>query len=168
MCKIWMLITVCALSIPCIAQSMSQKVSLELGSVTVWLGMPRQEVINKCASVGFKQLVQDRDRLRFQSEDHMYTTEFKNGRLVYADRDWYSKKSGSDAFQSTIAALGTIGDKNTTCIISHAPVTDPDKMLNRVFIECGKRSFLLLENKTEGKAYYDVYERIGEMLPTTK
>ena len=51
------------LSISSLAQPVLQTVSLEMGGVTVWLGMPRQEVVDRCASAGLKQMTADRNSI---------------------------------------------------------------------------------------------------------
>jgi hypothetical protein len=153
-----------------LAQPALQKVSLEIGSATVWLGMPRQEVIDRCASAGLKQMAADRNGVLFKSGEHIYSTQFKHDQLVFADREWISSENGLDAFQSVMAALASISDSDkgsaSTCTISHQPLTNPDNQANRVFISCGQRSFLLMEPMIGGKSFPDVRERIGEAFTT--
>jgi hypothetical protein len=153
-----------AWSLVALAQSVPPRIMLELGPVTVWLGMPRQEVINKCASAGFKS-VEAPNGVRFLNGDNMYTVEFKNDRLSYADREWYFANRELDAFQSTIAALGAIADDNSSvsCTISHEPLSTPEMQINRVFIFCGNRSYLLIDGKMNNKKVYGVTERIGKV-----
>ena len=83
--RYWLCLISIALSLPCSAQSTApqQKVSLELGPVTVWLGMARQEVINKCASAGFKEFP-GTDSFLFVDANRHYSAEFKDDRLVFA------------------------------------------------------------------------------------
>jgi hypothetical protein len=161
----WMRVVIIGVSsLSAIAQSVPPRVSLELGSITVWLGMPRQEVINKCASAGFKS-IEAPNGIRFVSGDTMYTVEFKDDRLTYADREWYFANGELDAFQSTIAALGAIADDNSslTCTISHQPLNTPEMQINRVFIVCGNRSYLLIDGTMNGKKIHGVTERIGKV-----
>jgi len=109
----------------------------------------------------------DKDGIVFESGSNLYHTQFKSDQLVYANREWYSSDGELDAFQSTIAALGSISDNvSPTCTLSHDPLNKPDMRFNRLFVSCGKRSFLLSEGKMGGKTVYGVSERIGEMLPT--
>lgn len=160
-----LVVIVVLLSLPCIAQSSSKTVSLDFSSVTVWLGMPRQEIINKCAGAGFKQLNADKNGIMFVNGDQGYSTRFKDDRLTFASREWYSPKGNLDAFQSTIAALGSISDSENsppTCTLSREPLNTPDEQLNRVFIFCGSRSFLLIDGMMGGKKIYGVSERIGD------
>ncbi len=166
----WVRLAIIALvSIPALAQS-TEKVSLDLGSVTVWLGMPRQEVVNKCTAAGYKQYPPDDHQILFlDSGNHEYTTQFKSGLLVYADREWYTAKGDMDAFQTTMAAMGSLVDKQKfplSCMISHEPISKPGTHVNRLFVLCGKRSFLLIDGQfeiTKGRIY-GVTERIGDML----
>ncbi len=153
---------------PFAAQSQQAKVSLDLGSVTVWLGMPRQELINKCAGAGFKQMFADDDGILFTDGKRNYNTQFKDGRLAYADLDWYSSKGELDAFQTTMAALASMVDSHRdlipACAITHEPLNKPDYQVDRIFISCGKRSFLLLA-LSGGKKSYGIMESIGKMVP---
>jgi len=126
--------------------------------------MPRQEVASKCASAGFKRVDTDKNSITFVNGDNVYWTEFKDERLAFASREWYSSKGNLDVFQSALAALGAVSDSegSLTCTITHAPLSSPDNQFNRIFIVCGKRSFLLMEGTMEGKKVVGVSERIGE------
>jgi len=146
-------VIVSLLSLSSLAQPPSRKVSLEIGGATVWLGMPRQEVVDRCASAGLKQMSADRNGILFKSGEHIYSTQFKHDRLVFEDREWILSENGRDAFQSVMAALASISDSDkgsaSTCSISHQPLTNPDNQANRIFISCGERSFLLMEHIIE-------------------
>jgi hypothetical protein len=107
----------------------------------------------------------DKDEIIFQNGDQGYSARFKDDRLTFASREWYSSKGNLDAFQSTIAALGSLSDSESSppaCSLSHEPLNTPDEQLNRVFIFCGGRSFLLIDGTMGGKKIYGVSERIGE------
>jgi hypothetical protein len=157
-------------SLSALAQPASKRVSLEIGGATVWLGMPRQEVVDRCESAGLKQVSADRAGILFKGGEHIYSTQFKHERLVFADREWISSENGLDAFQSVMAALASISDSDktsaSTCAISHQPLTNPENQANRIFISCGERSFLLMEHTIGGKSFPDVRERIGEAFTT--
>jgi len=156
------------LSLSSLAQPALQKVSLEIGGATVWLGMPRQEVINRCTSAGLKQMTADRNSILFKSGGDFYSVQFKNGRLVFATRDWLPSKAGLDALQTTMVALASISESDSVsaCTISHHQINNPATQANQVFIACGKRSFLLEEGKVKGEPYYSLSERIGEAFTT--
>jgi hypothetical protein len=154
-------------ALPCFAQSGKQRTALDIGTVTVWLGMPRQEVVDKCASAGYKQLVSGKDHIWFVGNQNSYNVHFRDNRLVYADREWYAK--GADAFQSTMAALGSLADRQTfplSCIISHEPKRDPNWNMDRIFVLCGERSVLLIHHKYKEDTAYSVTESIGKLPPS--
>jgi hypothetical protein len=165
------------LTIQSLAQSKTAPTSLDIGTVTVSLGMTRQEVVNRCAAAGYTQLASEKESILFQNEKHTYTVQFHDNRVVYADRDWYSSQSEMDAFQTTITALGSLLDRNNSsdlCVITHDPISEPDKKIDRIFISCdkGRRSFLLLQGKLLGNGtnapFYGVMERIGQMNASSK
>ena len=163
--RTWVVFSVCILlSLPCSGQ---QKVSLEIGTVTIWLGMPRQDVVRRCADVGYKQVFSDPQSILLQGGDGLYNTHFVGGKLVYASREWYSSDSDKDAFQSTVAALSYLADEEhpTSCHITHEPLSDPSMSMDRIFINCGQRSFLLATGKVNGKEVSGVTEQIGQMPP---
>ena len=97
--------------------------------------------------------------------NHVYTLQFDNGRLAYADRTWLPD-NGAEALPSIMDALTSLVDKGAnSCRIEHTPTTSPDTKLNRVFVDCGQRGILLTYGTitVAGKAYSnnEVYERIG-------
>ena len=73
------------------------------------------------------------------------------------------------ALPTVMSALASLIDKGATqCTIEHAPISDPDMQLNRIFICCGLRGILLTHgnSKIAGTDYdqNDVYETIGFAL----
>jgi hypothetical protein len=130
--------------------------------------MPRQEVISKCAAAGYtvSEAKPKDGTILFVSTKHVYTTQFQDDHLTYADREWYSSETDLDAFQTAIVAMGALSDKNSSpCTIVNQPLNTPSTQATRIFLWCGKRSLLLVDMKMSGKHYYSVQERIGEMLP---
>ena len=142
------------------------RVSLELGTVTVWLGMDKAAV---------KQQVEANGMILDQSNptnvivvdahnSRIFTLQFEHDKLVYADRNWL--RDESKALPSVMDALAALIDKGATnCTIAHAPMTSPDSKMNRVFINCGQRGILLTYGSTTlvGQSYTDnaISERIG-------
>jgi hypothetical protein len=159
-----------SLCLSCFAQS-KPRVALDIGSVTVYLGMPREDFIKKCATAGYKQSIADKDTITLQigGAIESYTVQFRNDRIVYADREWYLTKGDLDAFESTIAALGSLADneKSPLCIVSQVPVHTPDGSSDNIFISCGQRTITLsrVHLNSVAKTGYSVREQIGEMLP---
>ncbi len=162
-----------ALSLSCFAQS-TPKIALDIGSVTVYLGVPREDFIKRCATAGYRQSVADKDTIIVQigGAVESYTVQFRNDRVVYADREWYLTKGDLDAFESAIAALGSLADneKSPLCIVSQVPVHTPDGSSDNIFISCGQRTITLsrVHLNSVAKTGYSVREQIGEMLPPKK
>lgn len=145
------------------AQSTGEKVELDLGAVTVWLGMPQQEAFSKFATAGYKvQAASSSDDPTWVlNGDHAYEVRFSSGRLSFADRSWAGKNV--DSIEAVIGALGTLAQHSgSPCDVSHDPIVQPGNSSDRVFVSCGKRSVLIMKGKFNGHEIVDVYERIGE------
>ncbi len=115
-------VVVGSLALCCAAQTTRPRVSLRLGSVDVWLGMPREEATDLFVKAGLRKTSELKDgRINFESHDgHEYQVQFDNGRLGYASREWYFPQTDLDVFQSTMAALAAIkegGNTSDSCSI---------------------------------------------------
>ena len=141
------------------AQSYDDKVALDLGTVTVWLGMPQQEVLSKFEAASYRvQPVTDTTVVL--NGERVYIVKFTAGRLSYADRDWMGKDAHS--IDAVIGALGALAQYHgSPCELSHDPLAQPELSVDRIFISCGKRSVLIIKGKFQGNDTVDVYERIG-------
>ncbi len=148
------------------SQTADKQTALDLGHVTVWLGMPQQEAMKRFSSAGYKVTEAGSLGVFLKAADDYYQMRFNQGRLVYAERSWYNSKQG-DAFDAVLGALVALaGDaKNQTCTVSHQPVKDPDVTWERIFIFCGDRSVRIGKGRLGGTAGVDVTEFIGEPLP---
>lgn len=143
-----------------------ERVSLEVGTVNVWLGMTQEEAAKKFQEAGYKvifagdQLLLKRD-MKNDTEGHVLW--FKAGQLAFADREWNTKvKADIDA---VIGALGELAEKskNESCYITHSPISSPDSSSNRIFVSCGQRSVLIGKGTITGMAFESISERIGDM-----
>ena len=134
-------------------------VSLDVGSVTIWLGMTEDEAARKFRDAGYS-VTRAADMLLVKgTESHVIW--FKNGRLVFADQGWNtSDKTDVDA---VIEALGDLAEKagNQSCMVVHSPLSSPNSSGNRVFVSCGERSVLIGKGTIMGKPFVDISERIG-------
>ena len=146
------------------AQVKGEKTSLELGSVTVWLGMPRQEVVKRCASAGYSMSnrqgddLEIRDSEKLTTDSHIFRVIFKNGRLAFASRNWYSSKASP--FDAVLGALGQLEGARGGCSVVHDQDKSPDGKLDMVFITCGFRRVLIESGNTNGESVANVYEQI--------
>jgi hypothetical protein len=144
-----------------------ERVSLEVGSVTVWLGMPKAEVVKKFSDAGY-EVTDSGDGVLAHSGRELHDLHFENGRLVYADLQWYN--SNTEEMDAVLGALGALADKTKSrpCSMSHEPLSKPDTALDRIFIFCGDRSVLIARGKFLGKPVMDVSERIGDIPAKTQ
>lgn len=150
-------------------QATTSRVELELGSVTVWLGMPKALAEKQLTEAGYRlRSGAGTDSMTWQAgsdnEGRYYTLEFGEGKLSYADREWWKK--GENPFEAVLAALGALAEKTTTpCFITRRPLNEPDLEVDRIVIDCGQRGALLMRGhsrKSDAKTI-DVVERIGKM-----
>ncbi|MFZ0739297.1 MAG: hypothetical protein WAM96_19530 [Candidatus Acidiferrales bacterium] len=142
--------------------SPDDRVSLDVGSITVWLGMSKTDVVKKFSNAGYEITDLSSGIIAHNSRE-FHDMRFKSGRLVFADLEWYS--SNSEEIGAVVGALGALADKTKSrpCFLSHEPLSTPDTSLERIFIFCRERSVLIASGKVLGKPTVDVSERIGEI-----
>lgn len=162
-------VAVVCLSLPFrgLAQSPGEKVELELGNVTVWLGVPQQEALSKFATAGYRvHPASGSDDLTVVlngNGEHVYNVKFSEGRLTLADRSWMGK--GVNNIEAVIGALGALAQHGSVrCEVIHDPIAEPGSSWDRIFVSCGKRSVLIAKGKVNniGSEIVEVSERIRE------
>jgi hypothetical protein len=158
------------------------QVALDLGPVTVWLGMPKQEALEKLSNAGYKigdpgpkdvpsslldgKLLPVINKTPFPIEEswrNVYSISFTGGRLSYAERSWFDEK---DPLASVIDAIGALtGRSSRSCSLTYSPTSSPGMSATRVFIDCGKRSLSLVRGEYESDGskhpWFGVHEYIG-------
>ncbi len=123
------------------------RVELELGSVTVWLGMSKALAEKQLTEAGYR-VVEGAGTDWMIWEDgtekgRWYSVQFRAGKLSYADRQWWLK--GQDPFEAVLAALSALSEKaRIPCFIMNVPLNKPDQQGDRIVIQCGQRSVLLM------------------------
>jgi hypothetical protein len=146
-------------------QTVSQpRTELELGSVTVWLGMAEPDALRQFQAVGYQVSSESTEVSKLvRNGSDVYSVWFKQGKLTFAERDWSTKKGVMAAVLSALASLENQGSKN--CTINHQPLRKPNVDTDRVFIECDQRSVELTDGTydVDGTSYSttQVMERIG-------
>lgn len=145
-------------------RSQSNRVSLDLGSVTVWLGMPQSDVLLQFQSAGYE--VTGKGETRTVSiGDSPAMLGFTNGRLKYATREWYA--SGQDEMEVVIKALTDLASYGGRgCSIVPDRMNNPDGSSDIIFVTCGERSLMFVKGKAAFKGageipVVEVQERIG-------
>ncbi len=155
-----------ALCSPLVYAQPGNRVSLQLGTVTVWLGEDKATAKQQIEAAGlhFNSFASS-GQVGVSDANNVYNLHFDNGKLVYADRTWLPD-DGSNALPSVMDAFTSLIDQGAnSCRIEHLPITSPDKKLDRVIIECGQRGILLTYGTVmvAGKTYTanEIYESIG-------
>jgi hypothetical protein len=149
------------------AQSGS-RVSLQIGTVGIWLGEDKATAKQQIEAAGMIfNATENKGQVMVVETvgKGVYQLQFENSKLVYADRNWL--RDESKALPSVMDALAALIDEGATnCTIAHQPMSSPDMKMNRIFINCGKRSILLTygSQTIAGQPYTDneISERIGE------
>jgi len=90
---------------------------------------------------------------------------FKNGRLAYATREWYTP--GQDEMEIVIRALTYFASHGgTSCSIVPGRMNTPDGSADEIFVVCGERSLMFVKGKAVVKGagetpVVNIQERIG-------
>jgi hypothetical protein len=145
------------------------RISLEVGTVTVWLGMTKEEAAKKFSNAGYTVTAFSDGLLldRAGSAHDAHIIRFKNGRLCYADQEWLTGNN-TDPLDAVLGALGALAEKvgDQPCSVIHSPLFSPNATSNRVFISCGQHSVFIAKGTFMGKPFAGVDVRIGD--PPTK
>jgi hypothetical protein len=165
----------------CLPQSEPERrVDLELGAVTVWLGMPKAEAIKDFSDAGdeirdfneqSKCVKCKFDTVLVLSPNHgTFDLRFEKARLVFANvlRSTIHNVEGVDAL---LVALGELADKDTSqpCSLSHTPLRlvqflQSDVVLSTSTISCGEKSVVIASYKYRDKpTVIEVVEQIGQI-----
>ncbi len=145
-------------------RSHSNRISLDLGSVTVWLGMPQSDVLLQLQSAGY-EVTGKGDSRTVLVGDLPELIGFKNGKLEYATREWYT--AGQDEIEVVIRALTDLASHGgSSCSIAPGRMNTPDGSADEIFVVCGERSLMFVKGKTIVKGagetpVVEVQERIG-------
>ena len=147
-----------ALSPQCFAQS---EVSLKVGGVTVWLGMPKQEAVKRFSESSYK-VIEAKKLMPVvdQAGNAVGLVNFTSGHLSYAERSWGTCEE--DCLDSVLAALGSLAaDGGKRCTLEKDTLLEPATKTDRISIICGQRGVLMLKGKIGGKWIADVEEFIS-------
>jgi hypothetical protein len=140
------------------------KVSIELGSVTVWLGMSKTQMVLVATGAGYRTMDHDNNIIVLDAKGIVGTCSFASDRLVFASRSWW--RPGGDTLTATIDALAALASYGHDCELTHAPINKPTLDVNRLFVTCGDRSVLVVKgraNSPSDSEVIEVDERIGTL-----
>lgn len=120
------------------------RTELELGSVTVWLGMAETDTLGQFKAAGYYIGKASPDVMQLITNgSDMYAVWFKQGKLAFAERDWYT---GNEVMSSVLGALSTLDRQDAhSCTISRQPQRRPGTEVDSVMIYCQDRSVQLFD-----------------------
>lgn len=145
-------------------RSQPTRISLDLGSVTVWLGMPQSDILLQLQNAGYR-VTGEGDTKTVSIGDSPAMLGFKNGRLKYATREWYIP--GQDEMEVVIRALTDLASYGgTSCSIVSDHWSNPEGLADEIFVVCGERSLMFVKGKAIVKqagetSVVEIQERIG-------
>jgi hypothetical protein len=161
-------LVVALLTASCLAESTPhERISLELGSVIVYLGMPEADLLKRCADAGLKvtntgvgefAIVEQRSG----ANKAVYMATTRGGRVVWAMRSWsYANMEPHEVVMKALIAFSKYGQN---CAVTSSPQTNPESSSERIFISCGHRTLRLMTVKFTGEQSptFDVSESIGD------
>ena len=139
------------------------KVSLEIGAVDVWLGMPKQDVLKQFSQASYTVLNPDASESPIPILDApkhaVGMVEFKGGKLSYASRSWGTCQQ--DCLATILAAFRSLADSTTgTCTLENAAKPKPDVRLDRISVVCGEHGLTIVTGKVDSVDVADVMEFI--------
>jgi hypothetical protein len=170
------LLSVCALS-----GAQQQPPSLQIGLVRVRLGMSKIELQNEISGtaegeaavhhtgdeLGSNVFVMTENMWNVgtpRGDSHAGEVIFRNGRVVYAEREWLLKDS--DAIDAILGAIDSFQQQGLrACVISRDTLPDPAAAYERAWIDCGARRLLITKAKVKGQEFRSITESIGSIPP---
>ena len=159
----------------------TSKPSIEVAGVKLELGMSRAEVAERFVGTQITKVNDD-----FWSIGSIGTVQFKNNRLVYADRSWINEDtnvplSADDIAEAIFKAVASLNRQGfSVCVISHdipdagqkgytpeGREIDIPSRAERVWIDCGEKAvrILTLSNHDASSKSIEVTEVLGDWSP---
>jgi hypothetical protein len=169
------------LSVGAVSGAQEQPASLKIALLNVRLGMPKTELQNKISDMpggdaavhhagdelghGVSVITEDFWTVGTSNGDgYAGSIRFRNGRVIYADREWLLK--GSDAVDAILDAIDSLQKEGLhACVISHDTLPEPGATHERAWIDCGTRRLLIMKTKVRDQEFRSITENIGSISP---
>jgi hypothetical protein len=157
------------------AEAQVARVSLDCGSASIWLGMPKNQAIKALSDSGYVALEQMFHGVSIffnSNEKKSCELSFALERVIYACREWTDTANGFDgALNAVIGALQSMTQGKFTqgCTVLPYHASTPDGANESADVACGKRSVTITKmslpqavTKTPtAQVVYTVREAIG-------
>jgi hypothetical protein len=128
----------------------NSRISLECGTVTIWLGMAQSQVEKEFHNAGYYVPDLNAQKLSLVTDlqrKHVYSVGFESEKLVYASRDW--PVTGTNQLSAVIGSLSAFAaNGKMSCSIQSSPLKSPDISAERVIVNCGERSLVIAKGKS--------------------
>jgi len=135
--------------------------ALNVDGISVHLGMPKQEFVQKLGKRDINKVAPDTCFIGKQGVITVPMVEFTNDRISYAELPWPTYDNDiADAYYGAVTALNQEGFKN--CDVEAFTKMNPDGNSHSVVIACGEKSTLLTRLEMNGKHYNTISEQLGK------
>jgi hypothetical protein len=138
----------------------SEPAELEIGGITVRLGMGQEQTLSKFSGMSYKLEQPEPDNWVLSSGGIRGQVIFRSGVLVFASRDWLTRSD--EELESVSAALVSLTQRGgPSCTLSSHPFSAPATNVQWVHISCGKRTLKLGVGRAQGSPVRSLTESIG-------
>src|SRR5260370_10284238 len=135
---------------------------LDIGAITVSLGMNQDDAFQRLSGAGYKPEKQDPETWLIKAGGTSAQISFREGRLVYASREWLTGHTGE--LEAVTAALGSLsGGGPASCELSHHPFSAPSTNVQWTSLSCGERTLRVGVVRADGDQVRAVTESIGTL-----
>jgi hypothetical protein len=134
--------------------------NMEVAGSKLHLGMTKAEVTERLAGSPFKKI--DENFWVMGTEKHDGPAlQFTNGRLAFVSRNWVTYDNDiTEALFGAVTSLN--GEGFSACKVTADTKTDPTVTSQRVWIDCGEKTILIVRSTfVGGNTYCTVDEHLG-------
>jgi hypothetical protein len=156
---IFLVVPLCLLAALTIyARPQLMKRELEVGGVTLHLGMAKSEVAEKLAGQYWK--LNDDNWVVAPPNNIGPAIQFTDGKLNFTERFWAT--SENDTGMALFGAVSSLNkDGFHTCEVTAGVNTSPDLTAHNVWILCGDKSVVINRDTIGSHSYTMVHEELG-------
>ncbi len=130
--------------------------SIELAGVKLYLGMAKTDVAARLIGNDITKISERRWMI-----GTIGTVNFKDEKLVSVDRSWSGR--GVDPIDAIFGAVDALNREGySSCKVSADTFNRPSFKAERVWIDCGQKTVLIIKGEARGAPLRDVIERLGQ------
>jgi len=156
------LLTFAALS--CILHAQEKRLSkaaIEIRGTKLRLRMTKAAVTEKLAGTEITK-IHDNEWIAGSPEHLGPTLQFTDGSLSFADREWTT--GYNDTGEALFGVVNSLNSEGfSSCSVRADTHSSPDIVSQRVWIDCGEKTIVLIRRSISGKTFTSVMEQLGTM-----